>query len=94
MTKTATLLAATAATILAVSGLAATADAKGKRVVVKFGGGHHFHHKFHKRHFLVARSSYGYGYGHGDGCGYAKSMWSKTGNHYWKNRYYTCKGWW
>ena len=87
-TKTATLLAGTAATINAVTGLAATADAKGERVVIKVGGSHHFHHEFHKRSFFVARSGYG------DGCGYAKSLWSKNGNYYWKNDYYTCQGWW
>ncbi len=69
--------------------LAATADAKGKRVVIKAGGGHHVHHEFHKRHFFVARSGYGDGRGYDDGCGYAKSLWSKTGNDYWKNRDHT-----
>ena len=32
--------------------------------------------------------------GSGGGCGYYYDMWQDTGRHYWKRRYYECKGWW
>lgn len=92
MTKTASLMAIAAAATIAITGLATSADAKGKRVFIKVGSGHHhFKHHHHHRRFFVAGPVYGYGYG--GGCGYAKSMWWKTGSLYWKDRYYTCKGW-
>lgn len=87
--KSATILAGTAAAFVAVMGATGAAEAKGKHF--KFGGGVHKHH-FHKHHFRRHHFYAGPVIVHG--CGYEKRMWWKTGSYYWKNRYYTCKGWW
>lgn len=90
LSKSATLLTATAATIVAVMGASATADAKGKHF--KFGGGvhkHHFHghnHHFRRHHFYAGPVIH-------VGCGYEKRMWWSTGSYYWKQRYFICRGW-
>lgn len=85
MMKSTTILAGTAAVLIALAGGVGAADAKGKGSGFKFGH-KHFHHKhFRHRHFYPV-ISYG-------GCGYEKQMWWKTGRFYWKKRYYACKGW-
>jgi hypothetical protein len=85
---TGTILAGTAVAAIAFMGAMGTAEAKTKGVVVKVGHGHHHKHHFHKRFY------YGSPVYYGGGCGYEKHMWWKTGTHYWKTRYYECKGWW
>ncbi|MEL6299321.1 MAG: hypothetical protein AAFQ45_12200 [Pseudomonadota bacterium] len=60
---------------------------------------------FKRRRFGV-HIHFGHGYrGHGyyrpyryvpryRGCGWLKRRWHRTGRHYWKRRYFICRGWW
>jgi hypothetical protein len=90
MMKSTSILAGTAAVLVAVMGSAGAADAKGKGGGFKHGQKGGFHHKhFRHRHFYPAYPVITYG-----GCGYEKHMWWKTGRFYWKKRYYACKGLW
>ncbi len=76
-------LASGAAALLLSFGAMAPAQAHGKKHF-HFGGGHHHHH-FHGHHFHGHHFHGGY-----RGCGYYKRMWWKTGNYYWKAKYYDC----
>lgn len=74
-------LATGAAALLLSLAAVAPAQAGGK----KFHFGHHHHnHHFH--------GGFGPSYyvGSGYGCGYYKRMFWKTGNYYWKAKYYDC----
>lgn len=91
MKITGTILAGTAAAIVAITGATGAAEAKSKKHVhisIGGGGGHFHKHRFHRRHLFLASP-----YIH-HGCGYEKHMWWKTGSYYWKQQYYLCKGWW
>jgi hypothetical protein len=62
------------------------------------GHDHGDHHGHHGRFPIFIGGGYGgyyddYYYG-GDygGCGYEWSRWQRTGNPYWRNRYYACAG--
>ena len=35
-----------------------------------------------------------YAYVHSNSCDHSYRMWQHTHSHYWKSRYYGCKGWW
>lgn len=88
MKTTGTILAATAAAVVAVIGATGAAQAKGKtHIHIGIGGGHFHKHHFHRRHVFIGGPIY-------SGCGYEKHMWWKTGSYYWKKEYYLCKGWW
>lgn len=80
------LIATTAAVLMLSFGSVAPAQAHGKKFHFH---GHHHHHgmHFHRPHF------HHYSYGYGGGCGYFKRIWWKTGNYYWKAKYYECRAW-
>lgn len=77
-------LATSAAAVLFSLSVAAPAQAGGKK---------HFHFP-HKHHHHIHGYGYGFGpsyyVGGGYGCGYYKKMFWKTGNYYWKAKYYDC----
>lgn len=79
------LLLSGAAALVIGSSLAAPAQAGGKKL--------HFHPHHHHKHFhghgWGPKIYIGGGYG-GYGCGYYKRMFWKTGNYYWKAKYYDC----
>jgi hypothetical protein len=77
-----------AAAALVVAAGATTAMA-GSHVSVNVGdyfSGNYGHHYKGGRHVTV-------NVGGGGGCGYYRDKWEDTGRHYWKRKYYECKGW-
>ena len=58
------------------------------------GGFHRGHrHRGHRWHFRKRFHGY-YGGHYYRGCYHYKRKWHYTGSHYWKRRYYVCRGWW
>lgn len=58
------------------------------------GGGHHGHHRPHRRGIRVYSAPLYYDYEdysyRGDDCGWLWQRWLQTGNPKWKRRYYNC----
>ena len=78
--KTSIVATGAAALLLSLGAVSSAQAGGGKKMHF---GGHHHHHHFHG----------GYGpsfYVDGGGCGYYKRMFWKTGNYYWKAKYYDC----
>ncbi|MGF1649582.1 MAG: hypothetical protein ACFCUN_03955 [Hyphomicrobiaceae bacterium] len=88
-------LAAGSATAAASISAEPTLQHVGFRGGRRFGGVHVHIGRHHRPHF-------GYGYVRPYhyvapvviGCGFEKARWHQTGSHYWKKRYYICRGWW
>ncbi|MEL6873444.1 MAG: hypothetical protein AAFO62_11770 [Pseudomonadota bacterium] len=85
--KLASPVAAPAADASAQTNVHKVGKRRGFRFHVHIGGPRYHHGYYHRpyRYRYIPRYR---------GCGWMKRKWHRTGRHYWKRRYYICRGWW